>query len=246
MCLVKVMKRRMKLELVSALAVAVTLALLAVYVSLPRRAGNEFQSSISKSGLGPDSFGGSAQQVTQQVIQENIQGELRKGEFETTVQGVRDLTSGYGGSVPVLHMGYDNDVWSGTLTCKVPTDNVTTFTFEVRKLINDHGKVTHISIDVSETEVNQSQTAETPVSVVSMYLYERAGGSSPFADQLGGVVPLLTTSLVWIAEGLIVGVPLCFASLGVVVLVDRGIIPVWKKQFRNRSAGKGTPESIST
>jgi len=123
---------------------------------------------------------------------------------------------------------------------------VTTFTFEVRKLINDHGKVTHISIDVSETEVNETQTAEMPVSVVSMYVYERAGGSSPFADQLGGVVPLLTTSLVWIAEGLIVGVPLCFASLGVVVLVDRGIIPVWKKQFRNRSAGKGTPESIST
>jgi hypothetical protein len=41
-------------------------------------------------------------------------------------------------------------------------------------------------------------------------------------------------------------VPLCFASLGVVVLVDRGIIPVWKKQFRNRSMAKERTESINS
>ena len=229
------MKRRTKLELLSAVVVTVTLVLLAVSVNLSRRAGTELQSSLAKSGIGPGSFGGSAQQVTQQVIQENIQGELRKGEFETTVQGVKDLMSSYGGSIPVLHMGYDNDVWTGTMTCKVPTDNVTMVTFDVRRLINDHGKVTHISIDVSESEVDQNQTVETSFSDVSMYLYERAGGSSPFVDQLGGIVPLLTSGLVWIAEGIIIGVPLCFASLGVVVLVERGIIPAWKKQFRNRA-----------
>jgi hypothetical protein len=79
-----------------------------------------------------------------------------------------------------------------------------------------------------------------------MYLYEHAGDSSPLVDQLGGIVPVLTTGLVWIAEGLIVGVPLCFASLGVVVLVDRGIIPVWKKQLRNRSVAKERTETISS
>lgn len=234
------------MELMAALVVAVTLGLFASYVSLPRRTGIEFQSYMLKSSFGPESLGRSSQPVTQQIIQENIQGELKKGEFENTIQGVKSLTSDYGGSVPVLHMGYDNDVWSGTLTCRVPTDNVTTFTFEVRNLINDHGKVTYISIDVTETEVNQSQTAETPLSEVNMYLFERAGGSSPLVDQLGGIVSVLTTGLVWIAEGIIVGVPLCFTSLGVVVLVDRGIIPVWKKQFRNKSAAKGTSESINS
>ena len=79
-----------------------------------------------------------------------------------------------------------------------------------------------------------------------MYLYEQAGGASPLVDQVGGIVPVLTTGLVWIAEGLIVGVPLCFASLGVVVLVDRGIIPVWKKQFRNRNMAKERTESINS
>jgi len=238
------MKRRMKVELVLAVVAAVTLASLALFVSLTRRP-EPIAAYISKAGI-QQSFGGSTQQVTQQVILENIQGELRKGEFEVTIQGVKDLASGYGGRVPVLHMGYDNDVWSGTLTCKVPTDNVTSFTFDVRSLVNQHGKVTHISIDVSGVEVSQSQTGAAPLSEVSMYLYEYVGGSSPFVDQLGGIVPVLTTGLVWIAEGLIVGVPLCFASLGVVVLVDRGIIPVWKRQLRNRRVAKDRTESISS
>jgi hypothetical protein len=242
------MKRKMRVELMSAVAVAVTLGLLAVYASMPGRP-EPIPAYLSKAGLSADAIqkalGGSSQ-PTQQIISENIQGELRKGEFETTVQGVKDLASVYGGRVPALHMGYDNDAWSGTLTCKVPTDNVTSFTFDVRRLVNDHGKVTHISIDVSEVEINQTQAAETPFSEVSMYLYEQRGGASPFVDQFGGIVPVLTTGLVWIAEGLIVGVPLCFASLGVVVLVDRGIIPVWKKQFRNRSITKERTESINS
>ena len=239
------MKRKMKVELMSAVAMAVTLAFFAVYTSLPKISGTlSYPSYMSKEEI--SSLSNAFGESTQQVILENIQGELRKGEFETTVQGVKDLASVYGGSVPTLHMGYDNDLWSGTLTCKVATDNVTSFTFDVRKLISDHGKVTHISIDVSEVEVNQTQTAETPVSEVSMYLYEQAGSSSPFVDQLGGVVPVLTIGLMWIAEGLVVGVPLCFASLGVVVLADRGIIRVWKKQFRNRSMSKERTDSVSS
>lgn len=204
----------MKLELISALAVAATLALLTVYINLPRKSENgAYLYTLSGKNLeSMQALQGASGMTIQQVISENIQGELRKGEFETTVQGVRNLTSDYGGRVPILHMGLENEIWSGTLTCKVPTDNVTSFTFSVRKLINDHGKVTHISIDVTETEVNQTQTQEIPVSQINMYLYERAEGTSPLMDQIGAVVPLLTTSLVWIAEGLIVGVPLCFAS----------------------------------
>ena len=143
----------MKLELM--LAVAMALVLLTVYSSLPRM--SEIGSHPSSESIQKlqGAFGVSSQS-TQEVVSENIQGELRKGEFETTVQGVKNLASVYGGGVPELHMGYDNDVWSGTLTCKVPTDNVSSFTFDVRRLVNDHGKVTHISIDVSE--VNQTQT----------------------------------------------------------------------------------------
>jgi len=142
-------------------------------------------------------------------------------------------------------MAYDNELWSGTLECKLPTDNVTWFTFEVRNLINVHGKVTHILIDVNEVEVNQTQTPEIPLSDISIYLQEHVEGSSPFMNQLGAVVPLLTTSLLWIAEGLIVAVPLCFACLGVVLIVSRGILPVWKRQFRNKIPAKQVPQSVN-
>jgi hypothetical protein len=57
-------------------------------------------------------------------------------------------------------------------------------------------------------------------------------------NELGAVVPLLITGLLWIAEGLIVAVPLCFACLGVVLIVSRGILPVWKRQFRNKIPAK--------
>ena len=224
----------MKLELVLAILMTVTIALLVVYGSLRKDQDNRTALYVTDA----KSFGWSPIQgtSTQQIITENIQGEVRKGEFETTVEGLKNITTVYGGRIPNLHMTYDNELWSGTLKCKLPTDNVTWFTFEVRKLVNDHGKVTHILIDVNEVEVNQTQTPEAPLSEISIYLQEYVEGSSPFVDQLGAVVPLLTTGLLWIAEGLIVGVPLCFACLGVVLIVNRGIVPVWKQQFRKGPA----------
>jgi hypothetical protein len=242
------MKKKMKLELTLAMAMTVTLAALAIYTSLPRSPENRVTMYLSSStrSLNPSSLQDTSGPSTQQVIMENIQGELRRGEFETTVEGLRNLTSDYGGRIPTLHMTYDNELWSGTLECKLPTDNVTWFTFEVRKLVNAHGKVTHILIDVKEFETNQTQTSETPLSDISIYLHEYVEGSSPFMNQLGAVVPLLMTGLVWIAEGLIVGVPLCFACLGVIVVVSRGIVPVWKREFRKKSLTKEVTGSTST
>ena len=98
---------------------------------------------------------------------------------------------------------------------------------------------------MNEVEVNQTQTPEIPLSDISIYLQEYAEGASPFMNQLGAVVPLLTTGLLWIAEGLIVAVPLCFACLGVVLIVSRGILPVWKRQFRNKTPAKEVAKSVS-
>jgi hypothetical protein len=240
------MKRRIKLELFLAILMTVTIASLVIYGSLPKAqdSGTTLYVTDAKSAsywAQPATQGTS----TQQIITENIQGELRKGEFETTVEGLKNLTLVYSGRIPNLHMTYDNELWSGTLKCKLPTDNVTWFTFEARILINDHGKVTHILIDVNEVEVNQTQTPEIPLSDISIYLQEYVENASPFMNQLGAVVPLLTTGLLWIAEGLIVAVPLCFACLGVVLVVSRGILPVWKRQFRNKTPAKEAAQSAS-
>jgi hypothetical protein len=135
-------------------------------------------------------------------------------------------------------MGFDNDVWSGGMSCKVPTENVANFTFDVRTLISDNGRVTHITIDVVEKTVNQTGEPVVSMSDVSIGLRETLEGAAPVVNQLGTVTSWLVTGLVWTAQGLILFVPLCFVCLGIVLLVERGIVPAWKREFKGKSFPK--------
>jgi len=234
------MRKRIKIELACAVIVGLAISALTIYANLPRQAVNSGVyvnlRSLGQKSLG--SSGSSGANGIQQSVSENIQGEMRKGFFESTVERLRTLTYDFGGIVPYVSMAYDNDLWSGTLNCNLPTDNVTSFTFAVRQLISGNGTVTHIAITTTETMVNQTGPPEEQLSQVSIGLREVSGGASPIMGQIGQVVPLLVTGLVWVAEGLILGVPLCFVSLGVVVMLDRAIIPAWKKQLKGRSMNK--------
>jgi len=157
---------------------------------------------------------------------------LRKGSFETVVEELRNITAYYHGRIPYLSMIYENELWKGTLKCKVPTENVTPFTFGVRQLINRYGKVIYITITVTEMEINQTGQPEELLSEINISLEEFIEGESSIVNQIGTVVPWLVNSLVWIAQGLIIGVPLCFASLGVVLIISRGIIPAWRNSLK--------------
>lgn len=228
------MKKRMKTELALAIIMAIGLLVLTVCMNPPKLARN-FDTSLQSMSDGKG-FSASRLSEGQQVVRENIQGELRKGSFETVVEGLRNLTFHYGGRVPYLNVVYENEVWRGELNCKVPTENVTSFTFDVRQLISEHGKVTCITISVTEVEVNPTDGQfEEPLSEVSISLKEFVEGESLIISEIGAVVPWLVTSLVWIVQGLIIGLPLCFASLGIVLIIDRGIIPLWKKQFKGEA-----------
>jgi hypothetical protein len=231
------MKKKIKIELVSAIIMAVVISALAIYANLPKQADNFF---IPQRGLSPQTLSSNSAEI-QQSVSENIRGEMRTGSFEPTVEGLKTLTFNFGGIIPYLSMSYDGGLWSGTLNCNVPTENVTPFTFKVRQLISLNGTVTHIAITTTETIVNQTMPAEQQFSSVNIGLREVSGGASPAMDQLGAAVPWLITGLVWVGEGLIVGVPLCFVSLGIVVLLDRGIVPAWKKQLKGRSMEKTDP-----
>jgi len=238
---VRRISRRAKMELALAIVVTIAISSLAVYVNLPRQTDMTWAYSASLASAGSPQGRMSIQAGTtnvQQIITEDIRGELKKGSFETVVLSVRGLVSSYHGRVPFMTMSYDNDLWSGVLDCKIPTDNVTQFTFDVRQVIGDHGKVTHIGITITEVEVNQTGQAEEQLSKISMNLREVSSEQSPLVNQIGSVVPWLITGLVWIAGGLIIGLPLCFVSLGIVLLVSRGIIPAWKKQLKGKTPKK--------
>lgn len=234
------MKRKLKMEVVLAIMMTVAISFFKVYVN---------QSKLVEMGVGPEpaelylGSGSSSYATVQQIVWEDIQGELRKGSFETVVEGLRNVTSHYRGSVPYSNMLYENELWSGKLGCNVPTENVSSCTFEVRRLINENGKVTHISISIIETKVNQTGPTEEPMSTISIGIKETRNSESPIINQVGAVVPWLVTSLIWIAQGLIIGVPLCFISLGVVIIIDRGIIQCGKTNSKVETWLKQQPKT---
>ena len=229
-------------ELVAAIIMAFALSALAVYINQPTQTETLFvntrSSASSQSLQNLQSQWGLSSGTIQETVTENIRGELRGDTFELVVGGLKNLTFHYGGLVPALSMVYGNEHWSSSMSCRVPTDNVTDFTFGVRKLISDNGKVTYISVSVTETIVNQTALAENQFSDVSIGLTESSEGASPVLSQIGLVVPWLVNGLVWVAQGLIIGVPLCFVSLGIIIMVDRAIIPACKKLFKGRNLRK--------
>ena len=231
------MRKKIKMEIILAVTIAISLSILVIYLSQPKDGTYRYASPLSlqsKTSWKSDSGN------VEKIIEEDIVGELRKGFFETVIEDIKNLTFHYGGRMPYLNMIYKDDLWSGWMKCKVPSENMTMFTFDVRRLIDEYGKVTYITVRVTEIEANQTQPPETHFSEVTISLKEFIEGQSPILSQLATVTSYLTTALIWIVQGIIFGVPLCFASLGVVMLVDRAIIPIWKKQFKGKSLGKST------
>jgi hypothetical protein len=174
-------------------------------------------------------------QETQQqskVITETIVGELKRGTFEDVVNRLEIFTEEKYGYVKTLHMTYQDQVWTGLMICKLPPTNVTSFTFGARAIIEANGTVTYISISIEDTTATQ-QNQEDSYSTINLNLEEiKPEDGTDIGVLLAPVLSILTTSFSWIAQGLIIGVPLCFASLGIVILVNRGIVPFWKNTLK--------------
>jgi hypothetical protein len=174
-------------------------------------------------------------QETQQqskIITETIVGELKRGTFEDVVNRLEIFTEEKYGYVKTLRMTYQDQVWTGFMICKLPPTNVTSFTFGARAIIEANGTVTYISIDIEDTTATQ-QNQEDPYSTINLNLEEiKPEDGADIGVLLAPVLSILATSFSWIAQGLIIGVPLCFASLGIVILVNRGIVPLWKNTLK--------------
>lgn len=237
--MVNLLKRKLKMELTLAMFMTILLSSLVIYITNQSKYIERYSYEAFTSDL-PKALQEAPSTQIQQIVKENIEGELRKGTFEIVVGDLRNLTYHYGGRIPYLNMKYENELWRGLLCCKLPTENVTFFTFNARKIINDHGKVTHIIITVTEIETSENGELEEQFSEVNISLREVAEGESPILNQVRTVISYLIIAFVWIAQGLIMGVPLCFALLGIVIFVNRGILPIWRKQLKSRNLSKST------
>ncbi|MCJ7431595.1 hypothetical protein MUO83_10350, partial [Candidatus Bathyarchaeota archaeon] len=122
--------KKIKIEVASAAVMAIILLACVAYFSQPRSEEGGYSYLLSQSEASQRSY-----LSTQQVISENVQGELNSGSFEVVVQSLKNLTYYYDGKMPYLNMLYQDGLWHGDMNCKIPTENVTTFTFDVRQLI---------------------------------------------------------------------------------------------------------------
>ena len=218
-------------EILAAVILGTVVALSVLYVSVKneeRYSGFFSLKSSSEGRYGASPSVGGTQQNSK-LISETIEGELERGAFEYVVDKLEILTEEMDGYVKSLRMTYQEKAWTGFMICKVPPSNVTSFTFNAREIIDKNGTVTYINISVESVEQGQ----ESAYSTINFRLMEvKPGNGVEIGASLTPVLSILTTSLWWLAQGLIVGIPLCFASLGVVILVNRGIIPLWKNTLK--------------
>jgi hypothetical protein len=224
-----------KKEVVLAVALCLSITIFAIYSNMKDAEKYYYPMENLEARMLSETYGLSSSMGSpySKIFSETIDGELDVGAFEQVVSTIEVLTENVGGYVKSLYMTYRDEVWSGTMVSKVPTENVTSFTFAAREIIDANGTVIYINISVESVNASQFDE-EGKYSTINFNLREvkLKNGENQVIAAIASILPILTTSLVWVAQGLIIGVPLCFASLGIVLLVNRGIIPLWKGMLK--------------
>jgi len=221
-------------EILAAVILGILIILPVFYIKMQnesRYTGNTLLLSKSKESAQRST---SVTETQQKLISETIEGEIERGAFELVVNKLEALTEDMEGYVKSLQMTYQNQAWSGFMICKVPSSNVTSFTFGARAIVDDNGTVTYINISVEYLEESQ-QGQENASSTINFNLIEDKPESKvELGASLGPILSILATSLWWIAQGVIIGLPLCLASLGIMLLVSRGLVPLWKNALKKQ------------
>ncbi len=220
------------------MALALTIAVLASSHNTPyeRDSSNHLLMSPSSIDELKSDYGLSSSPTERvRIINANIQGKLRKGTFETVVMSIEALVREKSGFIVTESLTFKDGLWSGNIVSKLPPTNASAFTIGARQEIDENGRVLSIQISVYEFSTNQTENGEK-YSTITLYLSEEPSGETPEPFiQLASAFPILVTGLVWVAAALVVGIPLCFASLGIVKLVKYVIIPLWKKTLSKPS-----------
>jgi hypothetical protein len=224
-----------KKEVGVAVALGITIAIFSVFSNLaPQRddsLGLSLQSRNYESGSAL-MFASSQERI--RIMDADIQGKLKAGTFEAVVPSIEALTREKGGFIVTESMIFKDGLWRGEIVSKLPPTNASSFTIETRQKIDENGRVVTIEIDIREFTQSPNTTYIEQYSTIKTFLseeFEEEKGTPEPVIQLMSVFPIVVTGLVWVAEGFIVGVPLCFVSLGVVMLVKRVIIPLWRKEL---------------
>jgi len=167
------------------------------------------------------------------LIRQSIVASLKQGTFEDVVADIEEETELFSGFVYSEYFNFKDDLWDGEMVSMVPNINASSFVFSVRGIISDNGKVLSITVSIEDvTGVNTG--GEVPYASIKIAMNEEPseGAKPTVSSVLGGALPILTESLIWIVRGVVIFVPLSFAALSLILLTTRFIIPIWSKTIR--------------
>lgn len=226
--------KALKKEIGVAIALGSTIAILSFFWNAPQ--GDYFEGRWALPSeydhIRPEQSAAETQKPVQ-IMDADIQGELRNGTFEVVIPFVEMLTREKGGLITTEHMTFKDGLWTGEVISQLPPANASAFVMEIRQEIDRNGRVVIIDIDIREFPSSLNIIDDEQYSTISTFLWEKLEEietPGPIT-QIMSAMPVLVTGLVWIAQGVIVGMPLCFVSLGVVMMVKRTIIPLWRKEL---------------
>ncbi len=238
------LKKPQRIELFFALIICTLLIGASIYANSSRT----FTSFLSGSGttsLKPQfglehSVSPEAKQLQTSVeerrrdIKHWINGELKKGMFSYVIIKIEDETEVLGGYVYSEDLMYSDGLWHGEIVSRIPQNKSARFVFKVEELITANGTVIAITTrirDISETSSPQ-ETPYATIWVILAEIGEKQGFELPVIPQ---IAPYLNTFFVWMATGVILGLPTYFTILGIVLLIDRALLPATIKLLKKRT-----------
>ena len=237
-------------ELLAALIICVALLGASVYVNMPKTSPGYYGSPLQPSDLRGESFPQFLPQPESTLedgrikdIRHWIRGELIRGRFEQVLLAVEEKTAEYGGYVYSEQMTYADDLWTGEIVSRIPQNTSTAFVFEVRQTISDNGRVVSITTSIRDITGTVGTSEEKPHATVGVTLVEISDQPIAGTPIIAGVIPYLSTFFTWVVTGIIIGLPTYFTLLGIVLLIDRALIPIANRLFRGRlnRGGKALP-----
>jgi len=206
---------------------------------------------IEQYGLsGPSTQTSSVESERIKDIRQWIKGELKNGTFEEVVMSIEEETEDLGGYIYSEDVTYTNDLWSGEIVSKIPQNNSLRFVFKARTLISTNGKVVSITTNIRDITPPTGITIEKPPATIRITLTEVAEKpKQPGIPQIElpfitAIVPYLSTFFTWVITGVVIGLPAYFTILGIVLLIDRALVPIANKLLK-RGFNK-SKEALST
>lgn len=235
------LKKPNRIELAATFLLCVVLISASIYVNSPKTFTSFFSDPETTSlrpqhGLQPTVSPETNQLQTspeerKKDIKHWIEGELRKDTFPHVIVSIEDETEVLGGYIYSEDLMYSDGLWHGEIVSRIPQNKSSRFVFKVEELITANGTVIEITTrirDISETSLSQEAPCAT-IWVILEEIEEKQVFELPVIPQ---IAPYLNTFFVWVATGVILGLPAYFTILGIALLIDRALLPATSKLFK--------------